>query len=85
MSDIKTPVTPIDEERAKTPTTEKDHSSSPHALKGRGLRRQFRSTAPTVPTCNGGKATRGSMKSGTGGYHWLLLRIGCLRRSLENI
>lgn len=36
-------------------------------------------------TCNGGRATRGSMKSGTGGYHWLLLRIGCLRRSLETI
>lgn len=84
MSDIKTPVTPIDEERAKTPTTEKAIAAHP-SLKRRGLRRQFRSTAPAVPTCNGGKATRGSMKSGTGGYHWLLLRIGCLRRSLENI
>ena len=33
MSDIKTPVTPIDEERAKTPTTEKAIAAHP-ALNG---------------------------------------------------
>ena len=37
MSDIKTPVTPIDEERAKTPTTEKAIAAHP-SLKRRGLR-----------------------------------------------